>query len=63
VRGLREKWAWTPRPWTKVSADTGVGDPRQATAEKGARHVAAVAAQLGEFLAELAATDVEEMYS
>ena len=62
VRGLREKWAWSPRPWTKVSADTGVGDPRKATAEKGARHLAAVAEQLGEFLHELATTDVERMY-
>jgi creatinine amidohydrolase len=62
VRGLREKWAWTPRPWTKVSADTGVGDPRAATAEKGARHLAAVAQQLGGFLHELATTDVERMY-
>lgn len=62
IRGLREKWAWTPRPWTKVSADTGVGDPRAATAEKGARHLAAVAQQLGGFLHELATTDVERMY-
>jgi creatinine amidohydrolase len=62
IRGLREKWAWSPRPWTRVSADTGVGDPRKATAEKGARHLAAVAAQLGEFLHELATTDVERMY-
>ena len=62
IRGLREKWAWTPRPWTKVSADTGVGDPSRATAAKGAAHLAAVAAQLGEFLAELAAADVERMY-
>ncbi len=62
IRGLREKWAWAPRPWTKVSADTGVGDPRAATAEKGARHLAAVAEQLGGFLHELATTDVERMY-
>lgn len=62
VRALREKWAWAPRPWTKVSADTGVGDPSRATAEKGARHLAAAAAQLADFLVELAATDVERMY-
>ena len=62
IRGLREKWAWAPRPWTKVSADTGVGDPRAATAAKGARHLAAVAEQLGGFLHELATTDVERMY-
>ena len=62
LRALREKWVWAPRPWTRVSADTGVGDPRQATAEKGARHLARVAEQLGEFLHDLATTDVDRIY-
>ena len=34
--GVRRGWAWMPRRWTQVTADTGVGDPREATAEKGA---------------------------
>lgn len=31
--------AWVPRDWNKVSHDTGIGDPRKATAEKGKRFV------------------------
>jgi creatinine amidohydrolase len=62
VRGLRERWAWAPRRWTEVTADTGIGDPRAATAEKGARYVEALTEKLAEFLVELARADLEQMY-
>lgn len=62
VRGLREGWAWAPRRWTQVSSDTGVGDPSQASAEKGARYLEAVTQQLAGFLRELAARDPEKLY-
>jgi len=62
VRGLKEGWAWAPRQWTQVTDDTGVGDPRDATADKGARFFAAVSAQIAGFLTELAAADPEHMY-
>lgn len=62
VRGLREGLAWAPRRWSQITADTGVGNPAQATAEKGARFVAAVSTEIAGFLAELAATDPEALY-
>jgi creatinine amidohydrolase len=62
VRGLREGMAWAPRRWSKLTTDTGVGDPRQATAEKGARFLQEVVNQLAAFLTELAAADPEELY-
>jgi creatinine amidohydrolase len=62
VAGLREGWAWAPRPWTRISADTGVGDPRAATPEKGAAFFRAVTERVGGFLVELARTGPEEMY-
>jgi creatinine amidohydrolase len=62
VAGLREGWAWAPRPWTKISTDTGVGDPRAATPEKGAAFLAAVAERIAGFLVELAATDPADVY-
>jgi creatinine amidohydrolase len=60
--GVREGWAWTPRPWTTITADTGVGDPREATAEAGAAHLADVAARIARFLVQVATTPVEERY-
>ena len=62
VQGLREGWAWAPRHWIEVTEDTGVGDPRAATAEKGAKFFQAVTERIGGFLAELAAADPKELY-
>jgi creatinine amidohydrolase len=62
IAALRERWAWTPRPWTTVTADTGVGDPRGATVEQGAAFVTATCAALADFLVELAAADPSDLY-
>lgn len=62
VTGFAEGWAWTPRRWVDVTADTGVGDPRKATPEKGATYFAAVTTKLAGFFAELAAVDAAELY-
>ena len=59
MAALREGWVWTQRDWTQATDDTGIGDPRQATPEKGRRCLEQVAAQLAEFLVELAAADLE----
>jgi creatinine amidohydrolase len=63
VAGLREGWAWAPRPWTKISADTGVGDPRASTAEKGAAFFSAVTERIAGFIVELASLDPSDLYS
>jgi creatinine amidohydrolase len=62
ITALRERWVWAPRRWTQVSADTGIGDPRAATADKGARFVDAVTHRIGAFLVELAAADTDDLY-
>ena len=63
VAGLREGWAWAPRQWTSVTSDTGVGDPRAATAPKGAAFMAAVTTRIASFLTELAAADTADLYT
>ena len=62
VTALREGWAWSPRKWTQVSLDTGVGDPRAASAEKGSAYVAAVVQRIASFLVELSAMDPDAAY-
>jgi creatinine amidohydrolase len=62
IAALRERWAWAPRRWTQVTDDTGVGDPRRATAEKGARYVEAVVEKISAFLVDLAAADPDDLY-
>jgi creatinine amidohydrolase len=63
MAALRAGWAWAPRRWTQVSADTGIGNPAAATADKGRRYAEAVAREVGQFLVELAAADPSDLYA
>ena len=53
IEALRVPGVWTPRPWSASHPDTGSGDPRQATAEKGRQYFEAVAAELARVVAGL----------
>lgn len=63
VAGLREGWAWAPRQWTRVTDDTGTGNPRAATPEKGARFLAAVTERIAGLMVELAEADPDDLYA
>jgi creatinine amidohydrolase len=52
-----------PRRWTQVTADTGVGDPREATAEKGAAFVALAVERIASFCVQLASADPKAMWA
>lgn len=60
---IREGWAWAERKWTKVTKDTGVGDPREAAPDKGERYLRAVIEKVGSFFYEVATTDKNDLYS
>lgn len=62
IPALRAGWAWAPRRWTQVTSDTGVGDPKRASPEKGERYAAAVVERLSRFLIDLAAADPDDLY-
>jgi creatinine amidohydrolase len=62
LTGMREGWAWAPRPWTQVTSDTGVGDPAAATAAKGQRFAGELVARVSDFLVELAAANPADLY-
>lgn len=53
IRALNERWAWTPRDWSAVSEDTGVGDPRSATPEMGDAVVDAVVVDIAKLIVSL----------
>ena len=62
LTGVREGWAWAPRRWTRVTADTGIGNPAKSTAEKGAAYVEEAVERIASFLVELDALDLERLY-
>lgn len=53
IAALKKPGPWTPRPWGHTHPDTGSGNPRPATAEKGQKYFEAIAAELGQLLLEL----------
>ncbi len=59
---MREGWAWAERKWMQVTKDTGVGDPRKATAEKGEKYLKAVAEKVGAFFEEVAKAKQDDLY-
>ena len=63
IDALRKGWAWAPRRWTQISADTGAGNPSLATPEKGARYVAELTQTIGQYLVDLASADVDDLYT
>jgi creatinine amidohydrolase len=62
LKSLQEKVAWTPRHWDKVSDDTGVGNPKKASAEKGKKFLDDVTTKIGDYLVELTECDLDNLY-
>lgn len=62
ITAIREGWAWAERKWTQVTKDTGVGDPRKASAEKGARYFKAVTEKVAKFFQEVVEAKNSDMY-
>ena len=62
IQAMRDGWVSTQRPWTRVTEDTGVGDPAAATAEKGVVYLKACAKNIAAFFTDLAETPIEELY-
>lgn len=56
---LRERWVSITRPWQRFTTNTGAGDPRNASAEKGQRLMAILVDRLSQFLVDLAATPLD----
>ena len=62
IRAFTEGWAWKERPWSQVSEDTGIGNPKAATKEKGERFFNAICAKLGELFWEVSVADTKDLY-
>jgi len=62
IKAFSEGWAWTERPWSKISEDTGVGDPSKASKEKGEVFFNLVCAKMGQLFVDIAQADKNELY-
>ena len=62
VAAFNEGWAWAERQWSKVSVDTGIGNPKTGTAEKGQRYFEDLTKKLSGLLIALAEADKNDLY-
>lgn len=62
ITGIREGWAWAERQWSLVSEDTGIGNPKKATSEKGEGFFQTVSRKLAELITEVAEIKIDERY-
>jgi creatinine amidohydrolase len=62
LQAMQQRWAWAPRPWSRISPDTGTGDPRAATAEKGRAYFERLSQRFAQYLVELAKTSRDDLY-
>ncbi|MFZ1291195.1 MAG: creatininase family protein [Melioribacteraceae bacterium] len=62
VAGFRDGWAWSPRLWHRATKDTGIGNPKLATAEKGEKYLKDVTQTIAQSLIELSNINIDEIY-
>ena len=62
IKSIEQGWAWTERRWSQVTDDTGIGDPRQATVEKGAAYFKDVTRKMADLFVEIANADLNDLY-
>lgn len=62
ITGLKEGWVSAQREWTKVTNDTGVGNPEKATAEKGKLFFRDTTDLIAKFFEDLHQADLNDMY-
>ena len=62
LNGLKEGWVSAQRQWTKISEDTGVGNPKKATARKGKKFLNHITEKIAGFLVELDKADINDLY-
>lgn len=62
IKGLKHGWVTAQRQWTQVSKDTGVGNPKMATPEKGRAFLDVVIKNVAGFFEELHRAQLKDMY-
>ena len=62
IKAFSEGWVWAERNWTQISEDTGVGDPRQASKEKGEKYYKDVTQKIASLFIDLCKSDINNLY-
>lgn len=62
IKAFTEGWVWAERKWSEISEDTGVGNPENATAEKGKQFFEDMSLKIGNLIYDLCKADCKDLY-
>ena len=62
IKAFSEGWVWTERKWSQVTDDTGIGNPKLATKEKGEKFFKAVTTKFAQLFIDIANADIDDLY-
>lgn len=62
LNSLKKKWLWTTRPWHFLTTNSGYGNPKKATAEKGKIIVEETTDRIAEIIKELSDVKLKETF-
>lgn len=59
---LTKGWAWTTRPWDRLTRNSGYGDPRKANAKKGECYLKILTERIADFLLALSQSPIDQWF-
>ena len=62
IKAFSEGWLWAERKWSQISEDTGVGNPKMGTTEKGKAFFKDITEKMAQAMVDIAAADIEDLY-
>ena len=62
IKAFTEGWLWAERKWSQISEDTGVGNPKLATKEKGEHFFNIITTKMGDVLYDICKADINDLY-
>jgi creatinine amidohydrolase len=61
IKAFSEGWIWSERKWSQVTEDTGIGNPKKATIEKGAEYFNDLTKKISKVLCDICEADTENL--
>ena len=62
IKALNEDWAWAERQWSRVTADTGIGNPEKASKGKGVKYFRAITDKISKLMIDLSKANPDDLY-
>jgi creatinine amidohydrolase len=62
IEALRQGWFWAERRWSQITEDTGIGNPKASTKEKGKHFFETITEKIADTFVELGKSNIDNMY-